>query len=78
MRIKNHQSPASERVFSCHSAYQGEDWATSTLRPGCLDHEKHGSLQPDGSVKPYRVPALLMTGLRLPNPATSGPVKQKP
>ena len=58
--------------------WRGVDWSVSTMRPGCLDHERHGSLQPDGSVKPYRAPALLMTGLRLPNPATSGPVKQKP
>ena len=32
------------------------DLPTPVLRPGALDHEKHGSLQSDGSVKPYARP----------------------
>lgn len=30
------------------------NWRAATpMRPGALDHERHGSLQADGSVKPY-------------------------
>ena len=32
------------------------DLPQPVLRPGALDHEKHGSRQPDGSVKPYARP----------------------
>ena len=31
------------------------------MRPGCLDHERHGSLQPDGSVRPYAPPQYYAT-----------------
>lgn len=29
------------------------DLPQPVLRPGAIDHEKYGSLQPDGSVRPY-------------------------
>ena len=29
------------------------DLPQPVLRPGAMDHEKYGSLQPDGSVRPY-------------------------
>ena len=32
---------------------KASDLPQPVLRPGALDHTKHGSLQPDGSVKPY-------------------------
>ena len=32
------------------------DLPQPVLRPGALDHERHGSRQPDGSVKPYARP----------------------
>ena len=46
------------------AATGGPDWTPlkpsdlpqPVLRPGALDHEKHGSRQPDGSVKPYARP----------------------
>lgn len=34
--------------------WKGVDWTNATMRPGCLDHERHGSLQPDGSVAQVR------------------------
>lgn len=27
--------------------YKGEDWASACARPGCLDHERHGSRRGD-------------------------------
>lgn len=41
--------------------FRGTDWTTATMRPGCLDHERHGSLQPDGSVRPYAPPQYYAT-----------------
>lgn len=41
--------------------WRGVDWSVSTMRPGCLDHERHGSLQPDGSVRPYAPPQYYAT-----------------
>lgn len=35
------------------------------LRPGALDHEKHGSLQPDGSVKPFARIGYLSSNVRV-------------
>lgn len=43
------------------AAWRGVDWSVSTMRPGCLDHERHGSLQPDGSVRPYAPPQYYAT-----------------
>lgn len=36
-----------------------------TVRPGALDHEKHGSLQADGSVKPYQAISYLSSSVRV-------------
>lgn len=41
--------------------WKGVDWTNATMRPGCLDHERHGSLQPDGSVRPYAPPQYYAT-----------------
>lgn len=46
------------------AATGGPDWTPlkpsdlpqPVLRPGALDHERYGSRQADGSVKPYRAP----------------------
>ncbi len=35
---------------------KASDLPQPVLRPGALDHEKHGSRQADGSVKPYARP----------------------
>ena len=43
---------AKPRIFE---PLKSSDFAP-VLRPGALDHEKHGSRQPDGSVKPYKRP----------------------
>lgn len=32
---------------------KASDLPQPVLRPGAIDHEKYGSLQPDGSVRPY-------------------------
>lgn len=38
------------------------DLPQPVLRPGALDHEKLGSRQPDGSVRPYRPPTFGCVG----------------
>ena len=35
------------------------DLPQPVLRPGALDHERYGSRQPDGSVKPYARPVCV-------------------
>ena len=40
-----------------------QNWRqTYPIRPGALDHEKLGSRQPDGSVRPYRPPTFGCVG----------------
>lgn len=41
------------------------DLPQPVLRPGALDHEKHGSLQADGSVKPYQAINYLSSSVRV-------------
>lgn len=51
---------------------------TIVLRPGALDHEKHGSRQSDGSVKPFS-PRLLTASTNIrPSLSTSSWVDRKP
>lgn len=38
---------------------------SAVTRPGALDHEKHGSLQADGSVKPYQAISYLSSPVRV-------------
>ncbi|MFW9596171.1 MAG: hypothetical protein ACMV1D_11845 [Macromonas sp.] len=42
------------------------NWRAATpMRPGALDHEKHGSRQSDGSVKPYQAISYLSSPVRV-------------
>lgn len=42
--------------------YKPKQWTNEIARPGGEAHKRHGSLQPDGSVKPYRAPIHGCTG----------------
>lgn len=53
-------TPAQQRQQQAEQ-WRGVDWSVATMRPGCLDHERHGSLQPDGSVRPYAPPQYYAT-----------------
>lgn len=44
---------------------KASDMPQPVLRPGALDHEKHGSLQADGSVKPYQAISYLSSPVRV-------------
>ena len=41
------------------------DLPQPVLRPGALDHEKHGNLQTDGSVKPFARIGYLSSSVRI-------------
>lgn len=43
-----------------------------TVRPGALDHEKHGSRQPDGSVQPFTGRTVSATSTIQPGQRTTG------
>jgi hypothetical protein len=43
--------------------YKPHQWAHEIARPQSQDHARHGSLQADGSVKPYRPPVHGCVGL---------------
>lgn len=49
------------RSIGPSGVYVPPRWTNEIARPGGEDNRKHGSLQPDGSVKPYRAPILDMT-----------------
>lgn len=49
------------------------DLPRPVLRPGAADHEKHGSRQADGSVKPYIKPTHACVGKLLDNAARLTP-----
>lgn len=55
------KQPAPAPAFSLPTTYTGEDWSVYRLRPGARDHERYGSLQPDGSVRPYAPPQYYAT-----------------
>lgn len=46
--------------FVKEGKFTGVDWSYSTMRPGCLDHEKHGSRRGD-TVVPFKTPASILT-----------------
>ena len=43
--------------------YLPSQWSNEIARPGGEDHKQYGSLQPDGTVKPYHAPRFGCTGL---------------
>lgn len=50
-----------------------QNWRHSQpVRPGALDHEKHGSRQPDGSVKPLTGNVVSATSTIQPSQRTTG------
>jgi hypothetical protein len=48
-------TPAQTFDLFARPNYTGENWAASTLRPGCQDFLKHGSRNGD-TVTPYKPP----------------------
>ena len=48
------------------SPYVPERWSNEVARPGGEAHKQYGSLQPDGTVKPYRAPRYDCVGTGRP------------
>lgn len=60
---KPSESVATMREFHTKTPYVPPQWTNEIARPGGEDHKQYGSLQPDGTVKPYRPPSHGCVGL---------------
>lgn len=65
------ESVATMREFHTKTDYVPPQWTNEIARPGSEDHKQYGSLQPDGTVKPYRPPSHGCVG-RLNSSANPG------
>lgn len=63
MRYRVTASKSNRAPIADSQPWRGVDWSVSTMRPGCLDHERIPSLRGSERV-PYQPPMHFVTGIK--------------